>query len=262
MPTLIRVEPLLPGASVVVLNRAERRNALSIDLLEQLCAAIDSLEKDAEQRVLVLRGEGPVFSAGLDLQEAMDDALVDRSTAVVAQALRRLHESPLVSIAAVQGGAYAGGAGLMVACDIVIAANGTTIGFPEARRGLLPALISEPLKDRVREGDLRYLLLTGDNVTADEALQAGLVQRVVPSDRLMEESERVARLILDGGPETIRRTKQLLNEMYARPVFTAQNAMSKLHVSARLGDEAREGLSAFTEKRAPWWSQEQSRGAK
>ena len=259
MPPLIRVEPLTPGASAVVLNRAERRNALSIDLLDQFCAAINGLEQDRDQRVIVLRGDGPVFCAGLDLSEARDDSLVERSASGVAEALRRLRETSLVSIAAVQGGAYAGGAGLMAACDIVVAADDARIGFPEARRGLLPALISEPLKNRVREGDLRYLLLTGDIVTASEAHHAGLVQRVVPSEGLMGEAERIAGLILEGGPETIRRTKGLLNQMYAPPAYVAGDAMSKVHLSARRSDEAREGLAAFIEKRAPWWSRERSK---
>ena len=97
------------------------------------------------QRVVILRGAGPVFSAGLDLREAADSSLVERSAAAVSRALNLLRTSPLVMIAAVQGGAFAGGAGLMAACDIVIAAADAKIGFPEARRGLLPALICDVL---------------------------------------------------------------------------------------------------------------------
>ncbi len=145
MPDLILVEPLERGIVSVTLNRPDRRNALSIDLLEQLCAEIEQLANDPAQRVVILRGAGPVFSAGLDLQEAADSSLVERSAAAVSRALNLLRTSPLIMIAAVQGGAFAGGAGLMAACDIVIAAADAKIGFPEARRGLLPALICDVL---------------------------------------------------------------------------------------------------------------------
>src|SRR5690606_6351965 len=129
----------------------------------------------------------------------------------VHQALHALHETPLVTIAAVQGGAYAGGAGLMAACDIVVATTDARFGFPEARRGLLPVLIYGALRRRVREGDLRDLLLTGDVIGADRAQQIGLVQRVVAADELLDEALRVARSVRAGGPETIRQTKTLLN---------------------------------------------------
>jgi methylglutaconyl-CoA hydratase len=254
MSALVHTEPLVPGTTLVTLNRADRRNALSIDLLDQLCTAIDQLAGQGNQRVVILRGAGPVFSAGLDLREAMDDTLVDRSATAVRRALQLVRTTPLITIAAVQGGAYAGGAGLMAACDIAIAAENAQIGFPEARRGLLPALISEPLRARVREGDLRYLLLTGALVSAPQALQIGLVQRVVAEERLLDEARHVAELIIEGGPDTIRRTKQLLNNLYVAPHGEAHGAMSELHLSARRSDEAREGLAAFTEKRSPWWS--------
>jgi methylglutaconyl-CoA hydratase len=258
MPSLIQIEPLAPGASAVVLHRAERRNALSIALLDELCAAIERLAADPAQRVIVLRGDGPVFSAGLDLAEARDDTLVERSAAAVARTLQLLRETSLVTIAAVHGGAYAGGAGLMAACDIVVAAEEAQIGFPEARRGLLPALISDVLRARVREGDLRHLLLTGETVSAAAAQRFGLVQRVVSADSLKDEARRLANLVLEGGPETIRRTKQLINGLYAPPAAAAHADMPALHLSARRGDEAREGLAAFLEKRSPWWKTEQS----
>jgi methylglutaconyl-CoA hydratase len=251
MGGLIQVESLMPGAAVVVLKRAERRNALSIDLLEEFCAAIEGLA--GRERVVILRGAGTVFSAGLDLREAADDALVERSAAGVGRALDLLRKTPLVTIAAVHGGAYAGGAGLMAACDLVIAAEDSRFGFPEARRGLLPALICDVLRSRVREGDLRDLLLTGETITAARAVQVGLVQRVVPEGKLMEEAQRAAESILQGGPETIRRTKQLLNELFESDGGLSKERLDELHLEARRGEESREGLAAFAEKRAPWW---------
>jgi len=253
MGPLVRTEPSFPGITAVTIHRSAQRNALSIELVGQLCEAIESLAKQSDQRVMILRGDGPVFSAGLDLREAMDDSLIERSAAGVKRVLGLLKETPLVTIAAVQGGAYAGGAGLMAACDIAIAADDAKIGFPEARRGLLPALISNVLRHRLHEGDLRYLLLTGDIVPAAEALRLGLVERVVPAGQLLPEAHRVAELILAGGPDTIRRTKQLINGLYAGADETHHARMEEIHLAARRSDEAREGLTAFREKRDPWW---------
>lgn len=256
MGPLIQVEPLIRGVSTIVLQRPEQRNALSIDLLEQLSVAIESLAARPDQRVIILRGAGPVFSAGLDLREAADETRVERSAACMGRAIELLRQTPLVSIAAVHGGAYAGGAGLMATCDIVIAADDAKFGFPEARRGLLPALICKTLRSRIREGDLRDLLLTGEIITATRALHTGLVQRVVPVNQLMDEARRVAEQILDGGPETIRQTRKLLNQIFEGQVGLSEQHLDELHLEARRSDEAREGLAAFSEKRSPSWSRE------
>jgi len=254
MPDLILVETIDRGIAAVTLNRPERRNALSIDLLEQLCAAVERLASDPAHRVLILRSAGPVFSAGLDLKEAADSTLVERSATAVARALDLLQNTPLIVIAAVQGGAFAGGAGLMAACDIVIAADDAMIGFPEVRRGLLPALICNVLKHKVREGDLRELFLAGESIDAVRAQQVGLVQRVVPANRLLDEAYNVARSVMAGGPETIRQTKALVNAAYQRAGDSSGSKFIEAHLAARNSNEAREGLSAFAEKRSPNWA--------
>jgi enoyl-CoA hydratase/carnithine racemase len=251
MSELVIVESIERGLSVLTLNRPERRNALSIALLEALCEAIERLEGDRSQRVVILRGAGPVFSAGLDLKEAADATLVDRSAACVERGLDALRETSLVTIAAVHGGAYAGGAGIMAACDLAIAADDARIGFPEARRGLLPALICDVLRHKVREGELRELFLVGEDISATQAQQWGIVQRVVPAEQLLQDAMGVARAILRGGPDTIRSTKALINSLYDSGGST--KTLSEVHLEARHTDEAREGLAAFLEKREPDW---------
>jgi len=253
MPELIQVEQLEPGIVSVLMSRPDRRNALCIKLLDQLCAAIEKLAGSPAHRVAILRGAGPIFSAGLDLREAGDGSLVEQSAAAVSRALDLLRTTPLVMIAAVQGGAFAGGAGLMAACDIVIAADDAKIGFPEARRGLLPALICEVLLHRVREGDLRELLLAGDPIDASRARKVGLVQRVVPAERLLDEAIGVARSVVAGGPNAIRQTKALLGVMFQRTSDHHSPDLVATHLAARQSDEAREGLAAFAEKREPNW---------
>jgi methylglutaconyl-CoA hydratase len=249
----IVVETLQMGIVSVSLNRPERRNALTIALLEQLTTTIERLGGERANRVVILRGIGPVFTSGLDLREAADSSLVERSAAAVERALEMLRETPLIFVAAVQGGAYAGGAGLMAACDIVVAAEGAKFGFPEARRGLLPALICGVLQHRVREGDLRDLLLSGDTIDAARAQQLGLVQRVVPQVGLLDEALAVAQSVLAGGPEAIRQTKKLLNTTFTATGDPSAPDLMQAHLAARHGDEAREGLAAFIEKREANW---------
>jgi methylglutaconyl-CoA hydratase len=251
MSELVLVEPVAPGCCVVTLNRADKRNALSIALLRALCGTLDRLEADPIERVVILRGAGPVFSAGLDLKEASDPTRVEESAHWVETTLTRIRTSSLIVIAAAQGAAYAGGAGLMAACDLVVAADDLKIGFPEARRGLLPALICDVLIPKVKDGDLRDLFLVGEPIDAHRAQQIGLVQRVTPSDQVLQEATRLAREILAGGPDTIRRTKELLNSL--RPPPTHANTLAAAHLAARRSEEAQEGLAAFLEKRNPNW---------
>ena len=255
MENLIEVQRSTRSICEIVLKRSSRRNALSIGLLEQLSAAVRSLE--SETRVVILWGDGPVFCAGLDLREAADDALAERSAACLEETFRLLHESPVVFLAAVHGGAYAGGAGLMAACDIVLAASDAKIGFPEARRGLVPALISRVLRPKVRDGDLRDLFFIGEPILAERAQELGLVQRVVASSELLTEARRLAGLIVAGGPEAIRHTKRLLNALSDQALEQDATTLAESHLAARRGDEAREGLAAFLEKRVPVWTQEE-----
>lgn len=253
MSEYVVMEQYEPGIVGVMLNRAERRNALSIELLDQLHETVKRLEEDRSQRVVILRGHGPLFSAGLDLGDAADPQRVERSAVSVDRTLRLLRETPLVTIATVHGGAFAGGAGMMASCDLVIASDDARIGFPEARRGLLPAVICEPLRHKVREGDLRELFLVGDPIDALRAQQVGLVQRVVSAHRLHHEAIMVARSILEGGPETIRHTKQLLNDLFHPAGAIDVAALLEIHEQARHTPEAEEGLQAFFEKRRPHW---------
>src|SRR6266498_2340399 len=127
--------------TTLTLNRPDKRNALNVELLEEFCAGIAAAESDASQRVLVLRGAGAVFCSGLDLAEAAQPERAIASAELVGKALRALATTRLITIAAVQGAAIAGGAGLMSACDFAVATRDAKFGYPEVRRGLVPALI-------------------------------------------------------------------------------------------------------------------------
>jgi methylglutaconyl-CoA hydratase len=253
MPDLIVVDLSHPGIARLTLNRPGKRNALCIELLEQLCSQVDRLVQDRSVRVLILQGAGPVFSAGLDLSEASNPALVQYSAECVARSLQLLRNTPIITIAAVHGGAFAGGAGLMAACDIAIGTRDVKIGFPEARRGLLPALVCAIMSPKIREGDLRDLFLVGDSIDAVRAQQIGLLQRVVDPKELTDYAISVAQSILAGGPKTIEATKRLLNQAYQPTAAVSAKHMLETHLDARQSSEATEGLAAFLEKRLPNW---------
>lgn len=240
--------------AIITLNRPERRNALTIQLMEVLCAALDDLAADPERRVAIVNGAGPAFCSGLDLNETSDAEVAEHSADWVARTFKTLSHSPLVTIAAAHGAAFAGGAGLLGCCDFVVATEDLRIGFPEVRRGLIPALVAAVLQDRLRDGDLRELFLVAEPITAQQARAMGLVHRVVSNDRLLDEAQSLAATILKGGPEAVRQTKRWLQEL--RGVEHAQQLSQalKAHKRAREGDEAEEGLAAFLEHREPDWS--------
>ncbi|MDB6094138.1 MAG: hypothetical protein JWM32_1700 [Verrucomicrobia bacterium] len=240
--------------TTITLNRPERRNALGIELLEPLVAAIAAAEADPTQRVLVLCGAGPVFCAGMDLNEATDPARAKKSGALIEQVLGALSGSRLVTIAVVQGAAVAGGAGLMSACDFALAATGAQIGYPEVRRGLVAGLVMTFLRRQVKERDARELLLTGELISADRAAAIGLVNRVVPPGELIPESLKIANAVLAGGPEAVAQTKKLWLELGPRPIAEDLAAARSFHLWARNSAEAIEGIAAFREKRPPQWA--------
>lgn len=239
--------------TTLALNRPAKRNALNVGLLEQLVAALAAAEADKTRRVLILRGEGPAFCAGLDLAEAAEPEQAHRSAELIARVLQALSTTRLVTIAAVHGAAIAGGAGLMTVCDLVVAAKDTQIGYPETRRGLVAALVMTFLRRQLRERDARELLLTGEPIDAAQALSIGLVNRVVPAAELLPEARRYAGVVLRGGPEAVANTKRLLAELWPRSVQADLDRALAFHLEARRSAEAVEGVAAFREKRPPNW---------
>jgi methylglutaconyl-CoA hydratase len=252
-PRVVIREQLNAYTTALTLNRPERRNALSMQLMQELIASVEAVSRDAAQRVLVLRGAGEVFCAGLDLKEASEAGKSDSSAHTVAKVMQTVHGCPLVTIAAVHGAAMAGGAGLMSACDFVVAAEGTKIGYPETKRGLVAALVMSFLLRQLRERDVRELLLLADPIDARRALAMGMVSRVVPRDRLMEEVMKIASLVVHGAPGAVAHTKQLIAELRPPTVTQDIERAIQFHLSARTSDEAQEGIAAFLEKRPPKW---------
>jgi methylglutaconyl-CoA hydratase len=241
--------------TTVTLNRPDKRNALNVALLEKLCAAIVTAEADATQRILVVRGAGPVFSSGLDLAEAAQPDFATRSAELVGEALRGIATTRLVTIAAVQGAAIAGGAGLMSACDFAVATHDAKFGYPEVRRGLVPALIMTFLRRQLRERDARELLLLGKLIDATHAHAIGLINRVVADEAALElEVRTLISSLLQGGPAALAETKRLLAALWPSPVVVDLEKAHEYHLTARNSPEAHEGVAAFNAKRPPNWT--------
>jgi methylglutaconyl-CoA hydratase len=251
--SVVLIEKQSPQITVLTLNRPERRNALTLELLTELSSAIKMASDDVEARVIILRGAGIAFCTGLDLKEAADQTKAHATAEMVAKTLIATSETHLVTIAAVHGAAVAGGAGIMSACDFVVAAEGTKIGYPEVRRGLVAGLVMTFLRRQVGERNMRELLLGSELVDANRAKQIGLVNHVVAHENLMSQAMSFAESVVQGAPGAVAQTKRLIEELWWRSVKDDVNLALKYHMQARESDEAREGIAAFNEKRKPNW---------
>jgi methylglutaconyl-CoA hydratase len=245
-------------AALITLNRPDKRNALSRGLIDALDNAVAQAESDRAVRCVILTGAGPVFCAGMDLAEleASLEQPVEQSP-VWDDALRlarlydRIYQLPKPTIAAVNGPAVAGGAGLVTVCDLALAASEARFGYPEVRRGLVAAMVMPHLLRHVGERAARYMLLTGELLSAELACRAGLVNAVVPGPSLLETAHEWARHVAEAGPEALARTKELLR-LFSREALSVEEA-ARASAAPRLTDECRQGLEAFFAKRpAPW----------
>ena len=252
MPVVL-IEKQSPQTTVLTLNRPERRNALTIELLTELCAAIKVASDEPQKRVVILCGAGAAFCTGLDLKEAADQTKAHATAEMVANTLIAISQTHLVTIAAVHGAAVAGGAGIMSACDFVVAAERTKIGYPEVRRGLVAGLVMTFLRRQVGERNMRELLLGSELIEVERAKAIGLVNRVVARNDLMTEALKFADSVLQGAPSAVAQTKRLIDELWWRSVKDDVDLALRYHMQARESAEAREGIAAFNEKRKPNW---------
>jgi methylglutaconyl-CoA hydratase len=247
------------AAAWLWMNRPEARNALSDELLAALETALDVLEKDAAARVLVLAGRGPAFCAGGDLAKMekaakMTKARSRREAQRFAKLLYRLHVYPKPIVARVHGPAFAGGMGVVAACDLVVAAEEAEFALPETRLGLVPAMISPYLLRSLGAAQARRYMLTGERLAASEAKRIGLVHECVPMAELDAAVERLCARLAQGGPEALARTKKLLAHVTGAPLTPALAAETAAALAeARSSAEAREGIRSFLEKRKPGW---------
>ncbi len=241
------------GVLRVVLNDVRRRNALSADMLHELIDALDAAEADEDARVLVLSNRGSTFCAGADLRE---QSSAPRAIGLD-ELLGRLRASRLVSVGRLDGHCVAGGVGLAAALDIAIAREDATFGFSEVRLGLAPAIISVVCLPKMREADARAAMLRGNRFDATEAARIGLISAAVPAQRLDEAVDEVLADLLAGEPHSLALTKQLIARVPSMSLEEAFAWTRTLSGELFASPAAREGMSAFLEKRAPSWAPSQ-----
>jgi methylglutaconyl-CoA hydratase len=238
------------GVLTLTLDRPEKRNALSAALIDALHAALDRADLDAEVRVVLLTGAGNDFCAGADLEELLASAEAS-AEANEAAALRlgglfsRLRALPKPVVAAVRGRALAGGAGLMTACDIVLAGAGAQVGYPEVLRGFVPAMVMTMLRRLVGEKAALDLVLTGRTLGAAEALAAGLVSRVVPDADLERDAGELARMLATAPASALALTKQLFYQLDGRSFDQGIALGARVNALARQTPEFRDAIARF-----------------
>jgi methylglutaconyl-CoA hydratase len=244
--------------ATITLNRPEKRNAISFELIDDLLRALSEVAK-SDAIVLLLTGAGKAFCSGMDLDSlktllgrTAQQNLEDSQTMV--QLFRSLYEFPKVTIAAVNGAAIAGGTGLALLCDFTLAVPEAKFGYTEVRIGFVPAIVSTFLLRQVGEKVARDLLLTGRLFGAEEAVRLGLVREVVPAGQLLVRARELAGLLLENSAASLRATKQLLTHQ-ARAELDAQiDAAVRENAAIRTTADFREGISSFLEKRKPVWT--------
>jgi methylglutaconyl-CoA hydratase len=246
--------------ATLILNRPEKRNAISFELIGDLLRALDEVSKSAAL-VLILTGAGKAFCSGMDLENLK--SLIGRSpeqnvkdSETMVRLFRALYEFPKVTIAAVNGPAIAGGTGLAVLCDFTLAVPEAKFGYTEVKIGFVPAIVSTFLLRQVGEKHARDLLLTGRIIGVEEALRMGLINEIVPDDRLMTRARELAAQIMENSPTSLILTKRLLSE-HARAELDQQiSAAMRENAAIRDTKNFREGITSFLEKRKPRWSNE------
>lgn len=247
-----------PQITLLILNRPEKRNALSIELIDAVRNAVLAAADDPNRRAIIIRGNGPVFCAGLDLNEAADPARTARSAEALAAMYEAIVTSPLVTIAAAQGAAMGGGAGLVAACDFAVASEDLKLGYPEVHRGLVAALVTCLLRRQLGERQVRELILLGQSLSTEQARPLGLINHISAADHLLGDALNLARQACKGAPGAIARTKKLLAESGDVPIAEELRRALRYHLEARHSAEAAEGVAAFREKREPNWPPRQS----
>jgi methylglutaconyl-CoA hydratase len=255
----ITIKKHVPSGTIV-LNRPDKRNAISRQMLADLAQALDDLHQERKVRAVILTGAGTAFCAGMDLAEmqttaAQPDAYRQwHSDAVLYhELLTKMLHFPKPLIAAVNGPAVAGGVGLLLACDVVIAAADAQIGLPEPRRGIVAGMVAPLLVFRVGASHAANLLLTARMIAGAEAHRIGLAHELVERDLVWARAQEIAGEIAKSAPEALQLTKRLLNETIGEHLNTLLTAGAADSATARTTEAAREGLAAFLEKREPKW---------
>jgi len=246
------------GIATITLNRPEKRNAVSFELVDDLMRALDEAERSSAQ-VVIITGAGKAFCAGLDLESLKQ--LLGRTheqnlqdSATMARLFRRIYDFSKPTIAAVNGHAIAGGTGIATMCDFTLSVAEAKFGYTEVKIGFVPAIVSSILVWQVGHKIARDLLMTGRLFDAAEAHRYGLVNEIVEPERLMPRALELAAQLMENSPSSVRLTKKLLNGFLSRALDEQIAQAIEDNARIRTTADFREGISSFLEKRKPKWS--------
>ena len=247
------------SVATVTLNRPEVRNAFNDEVIAELTAVFVALAERSEVRCIVLAGNGPAFCAGADLNwmKRMAGYTRDENVAdaqALARMLRVVYSSPKPTIARVQGDVYAGGTGLVAACDIAVSVDSAQYCLSETRLGLIPATISPYVIRAMGARAAHRYFLTAERFSAAEALRIGFVHEVVAAGQLDAKVNELAQLLVQNGPMAVKACKQLIHDVAGHditPGLIERTAESIADI--RVSDEGREGVQSFLGKRKPNW---------
>jgi enoyl-CoA hydratase len=246
------------GIASVTLNRPDVRNALSATLIRELEQALAKLEADPAARVIVLSGAGDkAFCAGADLKGVGDRGTTlqaRESFGGLARILEAMARMKTPVIAKVHGFALAGGCGLAAGCDIVVAADDAVFGLPEIKIGLLPLIVMAPILRSVGRKRGMLMILSGEQVSAREAYEMGLVSRLVPRAELSPAVDALARALAGFSPTALGLAKEAAATVAGMEYGASLRYLREMITLVALSDDAREGIKAFFEKRAPNWT--------
>jgi len=239
----------------LTLNRPEKRNALSLELMEELIGALESLRTDADVRAVVVDGAGPAFSAGHDLSEMVgrDVPFYERLFDVCTVLMETIHRLPQPVVAKVHGVATAAGCQLVAACDLAIAATDARFATPGVKIGLFCSTPMVPLSRAIGRKRALEMLLTGEMIPAETALEWGLVNRVVPPEELDAAVAELVEKIARSSPLTVGIGKEAFYAQVELDEHRAYDLTRSVMAKNALAGDAQEGICAFLEKREPTW---------
>jgi methylglutaconyl-CoA hydratase len=246
--------------ATLTLNRPDKRNAISFDLIDDLLRGLEEVQQSPAQ-VVIITGAGKAFCSGMDLENLRQ--LTGRSpeqnrhdSETMARLFRTLYNFPKPTIAAVNGAAIAGGTGLATLCDFTLAAPDAKFGYTEVRIGFVPAIVSTFLLRQIGEKQARDLLLTGRLFDAEEAHRLGLVNEVVAPEKLILRARELAAQLIENSPTSLAFTKRLLSDHAKADLDRQIAAAVRENAEIRNTPDFREGISSFLEKRKPLWSKQ------
>jgi methylglutaconyl-CoA hydratase len=243
-------------AALLTINRPDKRNALSRGLITALSEAFHRAADDPVARCVILTGNGPAFCAGMDLDElrgtlGAESGKVWDDANKLSTLYDFIYRLPKPTIAAVNGAAVAGGAGLVSVCDLALSVPEAKFGYPEVRRGLVAAMVMPHLLRHIGERAARWLLLSGELIDAVEALRMRFINAVVSPEHLLDAADSWAKSLAEGGPRALAQTKELLRTFSHQALSVEE--LAKASAEPRLTDEARQGIASFFDKKpVPW----------